>query len=290
MKGIRAAVIFWFVLVLALIFAAPALLRAQSVVPPGDQSVLHRIGNRWEAPAFAAWRTQVITGNSSTGSQTILVKASGLALKDGYTMPCSSTFCDPFNTNTPIVVGVGSVAETVTPSGVSVSACPPSAVSTSADFCASVTATFANVHGYAEPVVSGDAGIEEAVTDAAWNGGGLVEWFVDTGTVTLSTGGLTTTTTTKVPSMFINEGASAYVETTITTSANWSVGIASHTADFCASNSTLTSGTACTQVAPTLTGTSTALTAVLFTMGTSNPGAGAIKARVWGETPVNSAF
>lgn len=288
MKGIRAAVLSWVVLALALIFA-PTVLRAQNVVPPGDQSVLHRIGNRWEAPAFAFWRTQIVTGNSSTGSQTIIVKASGLKLNDGYTMPCNSTFCDPFNTATPITVGAGSVQETVTPSAVSVAACPASAISSSADFCASVTATFSNVHGYPEPVVSGDAGIEEAVTDAGWNGGGAVEWFVDAGNNVI-TGGSTTTLATKVPSTFFIEGASAIVETTITTATTWEVGVSGSPAAFCASNTTLTAGTQCKTASVATVGTgSTTLVGILITPSTT-PGAGALKVRAWGLTPVSSAF
>jgi hypothetical protein len=121
--------------------------------------------------------------------------------------------------------------------------------------------------------------------------GGLVYWVADTGVVTLTTSGLTTTTTTLIPTTFYNLGASAIVKTTITTSANWAVGISGATAIFCSANATKTAGTTClaNQVAPATTGTTQALTAVLFTMGTSNPGAGAIKARVWGFTPVQTA-
>jgi hypothetical protein len=52
----------------------------------------------------------------------------------------------------------------------------------------------------------------------------------------------------------------------------------------------MTAGTTClaTQIAPTSLGTTSALEAVVFS-GTGTPGAGAIKARVWGWTPVQPA-
>jgi hypothetical protein len=158
---------------------------------------------------------------------------------------------------------------------------------------AAATATFANLHGNGEAVLSGDNGIMEAVLDAGNNGGGLLFWTVDTGVVTLSTGGVTTTTTTKVPSPYITMGGAGRVTTTVTTSTSWAVGIAGGTTDFCTAQTTLTAGTVCNVVAlssPTSRGTgAVTLTAIIFTMGTGAPGAGAIKARVWGFTPVQPA-
>lgn len=267
---------------------------APTIVPFGQNfGYQHRVGALYFAPAYATWQGTILTGNAATGSQSIIVTAnsggvSGVAsLADGYSVPLATVF----NTNTPITI-MDANQETVTPSSVSApSGCPAGFIGVgSSTQCVTITATFANTHGASAPVVSGDAGIFEAITDAGNTGGGLVYWTADTGVVTLSTGGLTTTTTTKVPSNFISMGASARVTTTITTSANWAVGISGSTAAFCTANSTLTAGTTClaNMNSPATVGTTQALTAILFTMGTSNPGAGAIKARVWGWTAVQA--
>jgi len=264
------------VVVATLLLAASAL--AQSATP----NILGPTNKIFYSQDYAKWTGQIVSGNSATGSQTILVYTSGVF--PGNTL----AGVNPFATTTPIQF----YGESLTPSAVSCGQSRPAGFAAPAGgFLCNVTATFANVHGAGEILFSGDNGIEEAITDAANQGGGLVYWVADTGNVTLTTSGLTTTTTTLVPTTFYNIGAAAIVKTTITTSANWAVGISGATAIFCASNTTLTAGTTCLtkQVAPATTGTTQALTAVLFTMGTSNPGAGAIKARVWGFTPVQPA-
>jgi len=251
----------------------------------------HKVGTVFYAPCYATWQGYVLSGNAASGSQSIIIApqgasaSTGMTLSDGTALPLAVVF----NTNTPITINDNNF-ETVTPTSVTIGTCPVGFLGIGAVAqCATVTATFANTHGAAALVYSGDAGIEEAITDAGNVGGGTVFWIVDTGVVTLNTGGLTTTTTTKVPTTYYAQGASARVTTTITTSANWAVGITGTVAGACVANATLTAGTTCTQAATALIGTgSTALTAVLFTMGTSNPGAGAIKARVWGWTPVSA--
>jgi hypothetical protein len=247
----------------------------------------HRAGALFYAACYASYQAQVISGITATGAGTIQVfdGGTGVTLSDGSTLPYTVFF----NTNTPITV-FDANTETVTPSAVSVGPCTPGFLGVGAsNVCAFVTATFANTHGAGANVYSGDAGIEEAITDAGNLGGGLVYWITDTGIVTLNTGSLTTTTTTNVPATFYNAGCSGRVTTTITTSANWAVGVSGSTASFCAAQSSLTAGTVALQPALAKTGSgSTALTAVLFTLGTSNPGAGALKARVWGWTPVSA--
>jgi hypothetical protein len=253
----------------------------------------HNLNGVWYAPAYATWQATVLSGNSATGSQSIIVvcNAGGVQgvcqLNDGYSVPLASIF----NTNTPIYL-MDANNETVTPSAVSIGACSPGFLGVGASAqCATITATFSNTHGASAPVVSGDAGMFEAITDAGVSGGGLVYWVADTGIVVLSTSGLTTTTTTKVPTNRSSTGCAARVTTTITVTASWAVGSTASGASFCSANSTLTAGTTgvANQVAPTSTGTTSALEAVVFTGATSNPGAGAIKARVWGFTPVQPA-
>lgn len=287
--------LFRFVAVLALLAATSFAQTAPSLAFMGQKAQFdHNLNGIWYAPAYATWQATVLSGNSATGSQSIIVlcTAGGVQgvcqLSDGYSAPLTSIF----NTNTPITLLDGNT-ETVTPSAVSgPSACPVGFLGVGASTqCMTVTATFANTHGASAPIVSGDAGIFEAITDAGAAGGGVVYWQVDTGLVTLNTGGLTTTTTTKVPTNFYNLGAAARVTTTITTTASWAVGISGATAIFCSANSTLTAGTTClaNQASPASTGTTSALTAILITGATSNAGAGVVKARVWGFTPVQPA-
>ena len=99
-------------------------------------------------------------GNTATGSQTITLQFGNVTLSDG-------TVLMPLATTAPITVGLGSNAETVTPSAVSCS------TPTVYNSC-TVTATFANTHGQGEPVSSGTFGVAEAVNAAHAIGGGLV--------------------------------------------------------------------------------------------------------------------
>lgn len=287
--------LFRFVAVLALLAATCFAQSAPSVAFMGQKVQFdHNLNGIWYAPAYATWQATVLSGNSATGSQSIIVTCSAggvvgaCQLADGYSAPLTSIF----NTNTPVTL-LDANTETVTPSAVgSPSPCPVGFLGVGASTqCITVTATFANTHGASAAIVSGDAGIFEAITDAGAAGGGVVYWQVDTGLVTLNTGGLTTTSTTKVPTNFYNMGAAARVTTTITTTASWAVGISGATAIFCSANSTLTAGTTClaNQASPASTGTTSALTAILITGATSNAGAGVVKARVWGFTPVQPA-
>ena len=289
LRGVRLAL-------LALTLTGIAVAQAPSIAFLGQKAggLQHAEGGIYYAPGYATWQGTVISGNAATGSQAIIVTCnSGGAvgvcqLADGYSAPLTAMF----NTNTPITL-LDANAETVTPSAVSgPSPCPAGFIGVgAATQCMTVTATFSNTHGASAPVVSGDAGIEEAITDVGASGGGVVFWEVDTGIVTLSTSGLTTTTTTKVPTNFYNFGAAGRVTTTITVTASWAVGISGATGIFCSADSTLTAGTTClaNQASPASTGTTSALTAILITGATSNPGAGAVKARVWGYTPVQPA-
>lgn len=263
---------------------------------PGNfnqQSFLHRVGGIFYSSGYNTWQGTLISGNTSTGSGTSVIIYPGPGgvetLADGTTLPLATIY----NTSVPVILDLGQAnQETVTPTAISIGACPAGNIGVGGSSqCVTLTGTINNTHGQSAIVVSGDNGIMEAVTDAGAQGGGVVFWMVDTGIVTLNTGGLTTTTTTKVPTNRSSVGCAARVTTTITTSANWAVGSTASGAAFCSANSTLTAGTTgvANQIAPTSLGTTSALEAIVFTMGTSNPGAGAIKARVWGYTPVQPA-
>ena len=261
---------------------------------PQSTSNIHRLGGMFYSQGYANWQGYVLSGNAATGSQSIIILPQGnssgtIVLADGTSVPLAVVF----NTNTPISLNDAN-AETVTPSAVTIGTCPAGNLGVGGvTQCATVTATFSNTHGAGALVGSGDSGIMEAVTDAGNQGGGLLFWQVDTGIVTLNTGGVTTTTTTKVPVPYFSEGSSGRVTTTITTSTSWAIGVSGHTTDFCTAQTTLTAGTVCNVVAlasPASSGTgAVSLSAVLFTMGTGAPGAGAIKARVWGYTAVQAA-
>jgi hypothetical protein len=261
-------------------------------IVPLSASPLHRVGNQFYAPGYSTWAASILIGNAASGSATIYVYDSGgagaVTLGDGTSLP----FATVFNTATPIRINDAN-AETVTPSAVTVGACPPgfAGIGSSA-ICAAVTATFANTHGAGTlPVVaSGDGGIEEAITDAQNNGGGSVYFEADCGIVTLSTSSTTTTTTNcQIPLNFVNLSASGRVTTTVTTSANWSVGITGSTTAFISTCTQLTAGQDAHSflVSPTKVSGTYALTAVLITTN-ANAGAGAIHVKVLGYSSVQS--
>jgi hypothetical protein len=274
-------------LLAALAFTIPAF--AQNIQPQ-NASPLHRVASVFNAPAYTTWTASIINGNSSTGSGTsitVATNSSGVLLGDGTILPMATVF----NTATPIFVNDAN-SETVTPTGVTIGACPAGNVGVgSSTLCATITGNFANTHGASAQVISGDSGIEEAVTDAQNSGGGQVYFEINCGLVTLSTSGATTTTTCNIPATYVAMGGSVHVTTTITTSASYSVGTASNTTKFISACTALTAGTNCYgfTTSPTVsTGTSVALTALLVTAN-ATAGAGVIHLKVWGYVQAQSA-
>jgi hypothetical protein len=216
-----------------------------SAVAPG-KSMLTRAVGFYDSTNYAEWGGEVLSGNSATGAQTILIGTNNV-LPDGRffqpLLPANGVFA-------PILIDPqsGTVGETVTPTAVSqVIPCPPQAPTN--QFCYNVTATFAQLHGPSlnlSQVVSGDQGIQEAINDASLNGGGKVQWVIDPGLVTLNTGGATTNAgSVNIPARSVVLSASAKVTTTIATCAGgWSLGFVGGTGtDFTAANATLTAGT-----------------------------------------------
>jgi hypothetical protein len=264
---------------------------AHPVKAQGGPSVLSRVGGNYFAPAYANWGAYILSGNSATGSQTITVCPAQAALPDGRVF---NPFGNQNGTFAPITVDPqGSVAETVTPTAVSVIAAPAGA--SGAQQCANVTATFSNTHGASystSQVISGDGGIQEALNDAAANGGGQVYWEKDCGAVTLNTGGVTTTTTCNIPKTFTNLGGSSRTTTTITVATSFSVGISGATASFVSACTSLTAGQDCSQfqVSPTKVSQGAGLGAMLITAAGGTPGAGVVHPKVWGYTEVQSNF
>ena len=283
----RKKVLALFTLFILIVVGAVLALHTKAQSGP---SILSRVAGVYNSQAYLDWGATIVTGNTATGSQTIVICPWYVTLRDGRVI---QPFAAANAVFAPISVDRGASNEVVTPTATAQVASPIG----TPQVCANVTASFSNTHaasgaGGAFNVTTGDLGIQEAINDASLNGGGLVYWEADTGSVTLNTGALTTTTTTKIPANFLSMGASGRVTTTITTSASWAVGISGATGSLCSADSTLTAGTTCiTNIpAPGTVGTTTGLTAILFTMGTSNPGAGAIHAKAWGYTAAQSTF
>lgn len=116
-------------------------------------------------------------GNATTGASTI-------TFITAQTQTTGGAQSSPVSINTPITVGIGANAETVTPTAVgapSLSGFQPGYLSIT------VTATFANLHGPDEPVTSGTYGLQEAINAATGAGGGAVvispRWYTLGGTV-----------------------------------------------------------------------------------------------------------
>jgi hypothetical protein len=243
-------------------------------------AALSRVAGTYFSPAYKDWGASIAIGNSATGSQTVTVCPGFVALRDGRPIT-------PFSTTSPLTFDAGSSAsaETVTPSAVSLVS-PPAGYSGGSQ-CAQITATFSNTHGASlnpYQVISGDAGIQEAINDASNNGGGMVYWEIDPGIVALNTGGANTTLgSVNIPTRSTVMGATAKVTTTIATCAGgWSLGFSSGT-EFSAANTTLTAGT--TTDSSTLSPAvafNAAATAPIAHCTTSNASAGAIHAKFWG--------
>jgi len=230
----------------------------------------------------------ILSGNGATGSQTITVCPAAFALPDGRTFypfaPANGVFA-------PIVVDApsSSVVETVTPTAYSLlfKQTSPLVSNSGFDTCANITASFTNVHGPSlNPfqIITGDQGIQEAINDASSRGGGPVYWQIDSGNLTLNTGGQTTNASaTLIPTRSVVQGASLRVTTTITGCAGgWSLGYSTGT-EFSAANTTLTAGTTTdsSTLVPNLAFNAAAHVPIVFcTTGAAT--AGAVHARYWG--------
>ena len=124
---------------------------------------LHIDNGMYNASAYNTWRAQVATGNAATGATTVTVQQNGVALCDNYKI-------QPFQVGSPITIGIGANAETATVT--SVAGCSINGV---ANAC-TIGATFNNLHGHGDLIVSGSAGVQEAIFDALLSpaGGGVV--------------------------------------------------------------------------------------------------------------------
>ena len=259
-----------------------------------QMSRAHYVAGVYSAPAYATWQAVVVQGNSSTGSGVSIIVApqgagaqgGGMTLADGSSIPLTAIF----NTNVPIALADAN-AETVTPSSVSIGNCPGGNVGADV-VCATITGTFNNTHGPGAIVVSGDNGLQEAITDAGNQGGGMVYWQNDGGIVSLSTSGATTTVCSScIPAGALVLGVVSRVTTTITgCSGGWELGDGTTATRFTAANGTLTAGTVSNANLQTTSGVASTTTGMLAaaaksivnTCVTSNASAGAVHVRAFG--------
>lgn len=197
----------------------------------------------FDSTKYNGWGAYILSGNLATGSQPITVCPAMVALPDGRVI---QPMAPANNVYPPLTIDAqaSSLVETVTPTAYSLVA-PVSGTGNVA--CAAITATFANLHSASystSQVISGDQGVQEAINDASLNGGGLVFWQIDPGTVMLNTGGQSTSLgSVKIPTRSVVTSATARVTTTITgCTGGWSLGYSTGT-EFGSANTTLTAGT-----------------------------------------------
>lgn len=119
------------------------------------------------AVEYSTWQGVLLTGNSATGSQTVLIATTGThpGNRSSGLAPYSSVVLTPVLFNN----------ETVTPTAVSCGQTAPTgaALPAGSQLC-NFTGSFNNAHGVNERVFSGDGGLLEAQLDAINNGGGVV--------------------------------------------------------------------------------------------------------------------
>ena len=247
------------------------------------RSTLSRVAGVYDAKNYSYWSGVIDNSTSvpAASPATFVLRQGTVSLPDGRTIV-------PYFVGEIVNVGAGTTQEVVTLTAVS--GC---FLNAPVDSC-TISGNTSNAHGRGDLITSGTAGIGEAVQDASNNGGNSVYWELDCGPVTLNTGGVTTTLTgvcARVPNTFTNLGASVFVNTTVTTSASYSVGITGATTAFMTSCTALTAGTNCGQFvnAPGQTKQGTGYSALLITANAA-AGAGVIHPKVWGYVGAQSNF
>jgi hypothetical protein len=146
-------------------------------LPQNASPVAHQ-GGTYYASAFFQAEGRVLSGNTSTGSQSIIIVPNGsggiggVTLHDGTVLPLQNMF----NTGNPLIIDYGQAnQETVTPTAVSIGSCPAGNLGVgSAVQCATITGTFSNTHGQSAVVRDGGFGVGLASSFANNIGGGVV--------------------------------------------------------------------------------------------------------------------
>ena len=169
-KQVSALLVGW-----ALVFGSTVPAAQAQQNPPSNQSF---VGGRFVARQYNYPGMNIAPGvNNPAGTATIVLHSGQVRLQDGRTIvPFSAggqnILGNPGPTAAPaipIYVGAGTTRELVTPTAVS--GCY---IGAPQDISCKITAVFANAHGTGELVTSGSFGIQEAINDAAFWGGGVV--------------------------------------------------------------------------------------------------------------------
>lgn len=125
---------------------------------------------------------EILQGNTATGAGTIIVSAN-------FTLTQGSSVFKPFVVGQSIQVGLGTAQETVTITSVGASSLVGSNPSA---YSITIGATFAQLHGYGDPVSSVTFGLQEAINVANGNGGGEVTvtaaWYANGGSTAIIQG------------------------------------------------------------------------------------------------------
>lgn len=119
-------------------------------------------------PGISFPALSVATGNAATGASQTITLVSGNSVNSG------GVSINPINVNAPIIVGIGSNAETVTPTAVSNCNLGAAIIAGPGTPQCTITGTFNNLHGPQEPVTSGTYGLQEAINRANSMNGGVV--------------------------------------------------------------------------------------------------------------------
>ena len=119
-------------------------------------------------PGISFPALSVASGNAATGASQTITLVSGNSVNSG------GVSLNPINVNAPITVGIGANAETVTPTAVSNCNLGAAIIAGPGTPQCTITATFNNIHGPQEPVISGTYGLQEAINRAQGQGGGII--------------------------------------------------------------------------------------------------------------------
>jgi hypothetical protein len=273
---------------LTLLFAAAPSFGQQYLTSPASAPALYNASD-YNYPPQA-----VYSGSTGTGAYTISLYAPGIVLANhkivaifGNTAVATENVALP-----PFTIGNPGSSNQETVTSYTVSGCNNIGTGASQYGNCQISATFTYAHGRGDFITSADNGFQEAMNDAANNGGGPVAWSIDCGIITLSTSGATTTTTCLVPTDFYNVGGSVHVTTTVATSTSYSIGISGHTAAFVSACTSLTAGLGCAgfQVTPTVVNAGAGTGDLLVTAAGGTASAGAMRIRVWGVTQAQSNY
>jgi hypothetical protein len=249
----------------------------------------------WWSPAFNYKDT--LAANSTTGTAGT---SYSITLYNPFEVTADGRMYWPWSGTAAFVVGsLGSSNQETVTSYTASSGC--SYGQTAHNGC-TISATYTYAHGPGDYIASNTSGYGEALLDASNHNGGIVYWVTDSGVVTLSTIGTTTTMCTNcLPALGIVMGVVARVETTITSACTgWELGDGTTAARFTANNTGLTAGTVSGAnvdwyfgAATPAAGTgpwNTSQKSLVLTCAGGDAGAGAVRAKVFGYTLATPNF